>query len=164
MSNSVNQSSINSTLGDAFRIARIAMLAIASSLLFHVMIVEVVRRTVEQGPSQLSEFTRLAFYSVAFLSIVGSHMVRILMMRKPVSGIDELANRLKVTTVITAALSELPIVTGLLLFLFDGQYGDFYVLGFISFYLMLRNFPRLSQWESIANAQLGKFTPHETGQ
>jgi len=58
-------------------------------------------------------------------------------------------SRLFDLTVLTLCLAEIPALLGLILFLIAGYNRDFYILLFVSLFLLFMYLPRLKNWEDI---------------
>ncbi|MCX6565278.1 MAG: hypothetical protein NTW38_02455, partial [Candidatus Aminicenantes bacterium] len=53
------------------------------------------------------------------------------------------------TALIDLVLAEIPAILGLVLFLIAGYNWDFYILLFVSLFLLFMYLPRLKNWEDI---------------
>jgi hypothetical protein len=56
-------------------------------------------------------------------------------------------------SMISAALCEVPVILGWVLFFLSGNVRDFYILLFISLVLFVLYFPRFSNWEEWIKAK-----------
>ncbi len=63
-------------------------------------------------------------------------------------------SRLTTAAVITYALSEVPAILGLVLYIVGRNSNDFYLLLIISFFFFGSHFPKFSQWEEWYRKQL----------
>jgi hypothetical protein len=123
-----------------------------SSLFVYVLVVELVGRGSDVVTmASVPEIVRWVFYAAAVSMVFATNLIMTLMMRgfQPRND-DEFIARMTVAHVVTAALSETPAILGLVLFGLARERADFYILSVISLYLLLRHFPRLSRWESLA--------------
>lgn len=136
-----------------------------SSLLMFVVIVEIIHRRPaalgQTGFGQDAELVRYVFYALSIVIVLVARVVRGFMLRGTKSSdIHRLVARLNSANVITFGLADAPVIMGLVLFVGWRHYTDFYILGFISLYLMLRHFPRYGSWESFVARQMGdKWVP-----
>jgi len=73
--------------------------------------------------------------------------------------IGRIARKLTMVNVIVSGLAETPLILGFVLFIGWGYTTDFYILGFVSFYLTLRHFPFYGQWEKFARERMGAKWP-----
>jgi hypothetical protein len=137
----------------------------ATSLLIFVIIVEVLKRR----PDQLSrlgtegdEFgiLRIVFYFFAITLVFVTNLVQgFILKATKTDDIGQLAAKLTTVNIITTALAETPVLLGLVLYIGWGYYTDFYILGFVTFYLMLRHFPFYGQWEKFAKSRMADKWP-----
>jgi hypothetical protein len=133
----------------AHRRATIIVGGIASSLLVYVLVVEVLRRTQPDMPAMpAARMIRMAFFAVAVFAIFMATVAKAVLLRgAPPTPIARLL-RLQTTTILAAALAELPAVLGLALFLLTRSRMDFYILLAISAYMIVRHFPQRAAWET----------------
>jgi len=90
---------------------------------------------------------RYLFYALAVIQVIIVRVLRGFLLRKPPSASAEtLMSRLYKTSILTFALCEVPVIFGLVLFFMGGFYKDFYVLLFVSSFLMFMFFPRYNNW------------------
>jgi hypothetical protein len=147
-----------SALKAAHQKARIQAGAIFASLVVLVIVVEVLRRRTDlpDVPAKGSEVLRIVFYAVAVSMVFFVNLVHAFMLRTArVDEIGRIAARLAVVTVVMNAMSEIPVILGFVLFVLFGYYTDFYILGFVSLYLLVRHFPYYRQWEKFARNRMG---------
>jgi hypothetical protein len=144
-----------SRLEAAYRNAAITCGAMAASTLFYagvVAVISVFQAPFEgfAGPSQASPL-RLALWTVAALEagLIGV-VRRALLSRARAESAATQAGRLVTTSVITAAMAEMPAILGLVLFMLFGLRADFYALLAISLALQAIYFPRLEGWREWA--------------
>ena len=119
-----------------------------SSLIFYVAIVEFMHRTTDRavldGDGTL---VRFVFFGLAVATVFATQVIRAMMMRGEDNDAAARLRRLVRVNVITSGLAGGPATLGLVLFLVWNRYGNFYILAFISLYLLGRHFPRLGYWE-----------------
>ena len=139
----------------AFRNAAIICGAMAASTALYALVVVVIG--VSQvpfegfgGPAQPSTL-RVALWTAAMVEAGTIGLVRrALLARSRGEGAAAQAGRLITTSVVTAALAEVPAILGLVLFMLWGLSGDFYALFALSLVLLAVYFPRLDGWREWA--------------
>ena len=133
----------------AYRQATIVTGAIAASLIIYAAMIEVLRRVLPD-PEEFASFEmlRIALFAVSGVLVFTSTVLKGSILRNaPASG-DLRIQRLRTASIITAAFAEVPVIFGLVLFVFGRQSGDFYILLVVSLYMLVRHFPRKDQWEA----------------
>jgi hypothetical protein len=136
-----------------------------ASLLIFVAIVEALKRRGglpegAEGGAGGDEVLRIVFYVVAIMMVFVTNVVQGFILKGTrTDDMGQITGRLTTVNVITAALSETPVVMGFVLYVFWGYYTDFYVLGFVSLYLMIRHYPYYRQWEKFAKDRMGDGWP-----
>lgn len=106
------------------------------------------------------EVVRIIFYVVAIAMVFLTNVVHGFMLKGTKStDVGTLAGKLATVNMITSALAETPVVLGFVLYVLRGYYTDFYILGFVSLYLMIRHFPYYGQWEKFVKNRLGDSWP-----
>jgi F0F1-type ATP synthase membrane subunit c/vacuolar-type H+-ATPase subunit K len=89
------------------------------------------------------------FLLVILFVLVGVRMIRKgVLKRAPGDNPKALVNKLRVATILTFALCEVPAILGLVLFLLGGSSKDFYSLALVSVAFMVLYFPRYRHWET----------------
>jgi hypothetical protein len=138
----------------SYRAAVIVGVSITLMLVFYAGAVEVIRATQKpfQGFGALPASALLTFrYVIYGLGVVAIIAIRFLQqfLLKPAPMDDDktTVGKLSRTAITTLALSEIPAVLGLFLFIASGLYRDFYILLFVSLFLLFMYFPRLRSWE-----------------
>ncbi len=124
-----------------------------SSLFVYAIIVELINRTgtINDAMVTAPQAIRWVIYAAAVSMVFVIPVVKGLMLRgfSP-RGEDEVLERLASASVLAGALAEVPAICGLVLFFLNrAYYADFYILGLISLYLLLRHYPRFGQWECV---------------
>lgn len=95
---------------------------------------------------------RYALYFVAVMNLSTIVFLKRLLLRKtPADTMETLTLRLRVSSIITLAISEAPALYGLALYFSGGTRLDFYIFAGFSLMLLTIFFPRLSQWEAFAS-------------
>lgn len=90
---------------------------------------------------------RILFYMIGALEIIVIRVIRGLVLRKSRGENPRtLVQKLFRTSVISATLSEIPALLGLVLFFLTGQTRDFFILLVVSFFLIFMFFPRRQNW------------------
>lgn len=136
-----------------------------SSLFVFVVIVEIInRRPLPGGESEFIQNVdpiRYTFYAIAILLVLAAIVVRgFLLKSATATDIQSLTAKLNIVHVVTYGMADAPAIMGLVLFLVWRCRTDFYILSFISLYLMFRHFPRYRSWESYVAGKMGdKWTP-----
>ena len=122
--------------------------AIASSLLAYVLIVEILRRAQPSAePVANAGMLRIVFFALAGMVIFTATVTKSLLLRNPPPTPEARLGRLRSASVLSAALSEVPAVFGLCLFLTTRSRGDFYILLVVAAYMIARHFPQRAVWE-----------------
>jgi F0F1-type ATP synthase membrane subunit c/vacuolar-type H+-ATPase subunit K len=127
--------------------------AIIGTLIIYAIVVEIIRRQFAPfagfgGISDISVI-RYLFYGIVVINVFVIRALRNLVMRR--SSTDDtqsIIRKLFRSTLITAALCEVPALLGLLLFFLAGSIRDFYQLAGLSFILVFLHFPRYGNWEA----------------
>ena len=154
-----------SVLKAAQRRAAIHTASMVASLFIFVIVVEVLKRRPEQlsrTGTEGDEFgiLRIVFYFFAISLVFFTNVVQGLILKATnTNDIGQLASKLTSVNIITTALAETPVLLGLVLFIGWGYHTDFYILGFVSFYLLLRHFPFYGQWEKFAKGRMADRWP-----
>lgn len=95
---------------------------------------------------------RYVFYGIAVFQVILIRVLRGFLLRKTFSSEKtNLADDLFKTSILILALSEIPAILGLVLFLLAGLNRDFYILLFVSLFLMFMYFPRYNNWKTWIN-------------
>jgi len=142
-------------LETAYRIARIICGAMAASTVLYALVVAVI--SVVQAPFEgfapgaQPSILRSVLWTMALAEagLIGLAR-RALLARSRVEGAAARARRLISIAVVTAALAEVPVILGLVLFMLSGLRGDFYALLALSLALQAVYFPRLDGWREWA--------------
>lgn len=143
------------TLKRSHRTAAIAAWGFFSMLVVYVVLTEVIRVSFDPflGVGERFDYIkyRYLFYILSAASIIIIRFLRGVLLRKNrTEDIQRKAVKLLRTSIITSALSELPALFGFVLFILSGLSRDFYILLFVSLFLMFMFFPRYSQWRAWA--------------
>jgi hypothetical protein len=133
----------------AYRQAAIVTGAIGGSLVIYLVLVELLRRTLP-APSMIPdlEIMRIALFVLAGMMVFSSTVIKSVMLRNAPADVAQRLTRLRTASILAAALSEIPAMLGLVLFLVGRMIGDFYILGVVSLYMLVRHYPRRDQWEN----------------
>lgn len=140
-------------LETAYRHAVITYGAMAASTVLYVVAVAVV--SISEAPFEgfagQMPGLRIALWTAAAFEAGLIGIVRRALLGSGRSGdADSQARRLVLTSIITAALAEVPAVLGLVLFMLSGLRGDFYALFALSLALLAIYFPKLDGWRQWA--------------
>jgi len=133
-------------------IAVIISAAIIASLFLLIIAVEVIKMKYKPfyGVAELegSGLIRYVFYGLSIIQVVIIRFLRGAMLKKvPSDDRETSGKRLLRVSVVTSALCEIPAFLGLALFILGGFYLDFYILSFVSLFLLFMFFPRYGNWE-----------------
>jgi hypothetical protein len=137
--------------------AMVAATLLASVVVFSI-VVELLKRSPDYvgGSSGNLGLPRLLFYAVAISMVFVTNLVHGFMLKAEKSDdIRRIAARLLSASIITTGLAETPLLLGFVTFVVWGSHTDFYILGFVSLYLILRHFPYYGQWEKFAKQRMG---------
>jgi hypothetical protein len=107
------------------------------------------------APERISGLREGFLLAVLFV-LIGIRMSRKAILKKD-RGDDSmtLMNRLRLATVTTFAMCEVPAILGLVLFLLGGSSKDFYSLALVSLAFMVLYFPRYRHWETWVRGSSG---------
>jgi len=126
------------------------------------VIVEVLKRKPDHvSPADEGfELLRIVFYGLAIAMVFVINVVQGFMLKaEKADDIGPITNRLTMVNVIVSGLAESPAILGFVLFMGWGYDTDFYILGFVSLYLMVRHFPFYRHWERFARNRMGAKWP-----
>lgn len=129
-----------------------------ASLLVFLIIVEVLKRDPDFADHSGYGFEplRIVFYAIGISMVFIINLIHGFILKAEKSDdIGRIAAKLTTVNVIVSALAETPLLLGFVLFMGWGYYTDFYILGFVTLYLMLRHFPFYGQWEKFAKQRMG---------
>ncbi len=99
-----------------------------------------------------SMLLRYIFYGVAVFQVILIRILRGFLLRKIFSSEKtNMPGDLFKTSLLILALAEIPAILGLVLFLLAGLNQDFYILLFVSLFLMFMYFPRYNEWKTWIN-------------
>jgi hypothetical protein len=149
-------------LKDAHRRAKIYAVSVFASLVLLAVVVETLKRTA--GPPGYVgvrfDFVRVVCYGIAIVLVFVANVLHGFVLKGTrTSDIYRLASRLSVVTFIGLALAEVPVVLGFVMYVAWRSATDFYMLAFVSLYLMVRHFPYYRQWEELARERMGEAWP-----
>ena len=124
---------------------------IMATLPFYFLVVELIKANQKPFLGYVDVFNtttlRFFFYALAVIQVIIIRVLRGFLLRKPPSASAKtLIRRLYTTSILIFALCEVPVLFGLVLFLMSGFYKDFYVLLFVSSFLMFMFFPKYNSW------------------
>jgi uncharacterized membrane protein YedE/YeeE len=139
-------------LKKAYKTSAILYVAFMLSLIIYLIVFEVFKARVTdfQGTMEKIDFPwlRYAFYGLGLIQIFLINFIRETA-TKSITTVDVqiLIHHLKRISMISAALCEVPVLLGWVLFFLSGNSSDFYVLLVISFVLFAMYFPRHTNWQ-----------------
>lgn len=125
--------------------------AMMISLVFYAVVVEVLRFQHKPfegfAPNESLAQMRDIFYAIAFLALIAIRLVRKTLLKEAqTENLEALVRKLKISTIVTFALSETPTILGLILFLVCGLHREFYIFLLFSLLLMVLYFPKYNHW------------------
>jgi len=131
----------------AFRQARMITLSMAATLPAYAIVVEILRHSQPVASIGGTGVLRITCFVLAGVFIFTATVVKGTLLRTaPPDPAMRLA-RLRVASIVTAALSEGPAVLGLMLFIVSRSRSDFYILLVVAAYLLVRHLPLQAAWE-----------------
>jgi len=140
----------NPLVKQAFRANKIIAMAMVASLGIYAVIVEVLGGQEKSFPGCAPESAQHLpdiFMIVALIMIVVITKTRnTLLKMSPTDEIETKIRKLTMATVVTFALSEVPAILGLILFLLGGYVKEFYLLLALSALMMGLHFPKADHW------------------
>jgi hypothetical protein len=142
-------------LNRMFRTALFVAGAVLAALPVYILVVEILKRRGARLGLGLETGTlltlRYALYGAAVAAVILLRVLRGMILRKaPEDSPDRLAHKLLQASILTSALSEVPALLGVILFLLTGFTRDFYILLVVSLFLMFMFFPRFRNWSDWA--------------
>jgi hypothetical protein len=134
------------------RTATLVGVTIIASLVLYLGVVEVIRAKFKPFSGFVAiesvQQVRFLFYALAIVAVLLIRFLRMpLLKRSPQDDRKAGLHKLQRASMITLVLAELPGILGLVLFLLTGRNIDFYLLLFVSLFLIFMYFPRFSGWE-----------------
>ena len=152
--------------GTILKIAQRRAAIVTGSILVSIVVFAIVVEVLKRNPDYSSGFIggfdsiRIVFYAVSISMVFVVNLVHGFMLKGEKSDdIGRIAAKLTTVNVIMSGLAETPLILGFVLFIGWGYTTDFYILGFVSFYLTLRHFPFYGQWEKFAKERMGAKWP-----
>ena len=136
------------TIRAAHRQTFIIVASIAATLPIYAIVVEIIRRS-EPGaaPVTTAAMLRIVFFILAGVCIFTATMLKGLLLRTVPATAEARLARLRVSSIVTAALAEGPAVLGFALFILTRSRADFYILLVVAAYLLVRHLPQQAAWE-----------------
>jgi hypothetical protein len=134
--------------------------AMISALLMYAIVVEIIKFQHQPftgfAPGSLSK-VRESLFAAALLMIIAVRFARSLILKRDSNDdVKKLITKLKVATVVTSILCEVPAIIGLVLFLMGGVSKDYYLLMLYSLALMVIYFPKYNHLQAWLGRR-GKF-------
>ena len=145
-------------LKKAYKTSVIFYIAFMLSLIIYLVVFAVLKTRITdfQGMMEKIDFPwlRYAFYALGLVQIFLIKFIRETATRSiTMVDIPSLIHHLQRISMISAALCEVPVILGWVLFFLSGKSSDFYVLLVISFVLFVMYFPRYTNWEDWARSK-----------
>lgn len=139
--------------------------AVVASLFLYALMVELIRSQLNPFPGLIvsgvrHQTLRYLFFGAAAGAVILVRLAgRSTQKATPGGDLHHLISRLSRTSVITAALGELPAVLGFVLFLMTGFSRDFYLLLCGSLFLEFMYFPRFRVWQDFVRERFPERGP-----
>ena len=139
-------------LKKAYKTSFILYVAFMLSLVVYLVVFQILEASLTdfQGMMEKIDFQwlRYAFYALGLVQIFLIKFIRETATRTITTvDVQTLINHLQRMSMISAALCEVPVILGWVLFFLSGNSRDFYVLLLMSFVLFVLYFPRYGNWE-----------------
>jgi hypothetical protein len=143
-----------SDLKKIFRAILVANGALIAGLFLYAFIVVVVRSQWQAfrglSPAAPVQTLRYVFYGLGIVSVVGIRTIgRALFKPRGEETPLLFAQRLSRSSLLTAAVAEVPALLGFVFFFLTGSGRDFFYLFFVSLFLEFMYFPRRKTWEAM---------------
>ncbi|MEW5901587.1 MAG: hypothetical protein AB1715_09020 [Acidobacteriota bacterium] len=144
-----------SNLRKSFRAILVANGALIASLLIYALVIAVVRSQWPSfrglAPAALAQTLRYVFYGLGVVAVVLVRLIGRSPLKPPRENETPLLfiQRLGRSSLLAAAVAEVPAVLGFILFFLTGSGRDFFYLLFVSLFLEFMFFPRISNWEAL---------------
>ena len=139
-------------LKKTYRTSAILYVAIMLTLIVYLIVFTVLKSQMPDFQGMMDRidlpWLRYAFYALGLLQVFLIKFLRETA-TKSITTVDAkiLITHLQRMSMISAALCEVPVLLGLVLFFLSGSAQDFYILLIVSFALFVMYFPRLNNWE-----------------
>jgi hypothetical protein len=139
-------------LKKAFKTSVTLYVAFMISVAIYLVVFEVLKARIPDFQGMMEKidlpWLRYAFYALGMVQIFLIRFIRETA-TKSIATVDAkvLIGHLQRMSMISAALCEVPVILGLVLFFISGSAQDFYILLILSFLLFVLYFPRYTNWE-----------------
>jgi hypothetical protein len=139
-------------LKKAFKTSVTLYVAFMISIAIYLVVFEVLKARIPDFQGMMEKidlpWLRYAFYALGLVQIFLIRFIRETA-TKSIATVDAkvLIGHLQRMSMISAALCEVPVILGLVLFFISGSAQDFYILLILSFLLFVLYFPRYTNWE-----------------
>jgi hypothetical protein len=142
-----------------YRVTAVVAAAMIVSLAAYAAVVVVFQSQHEDfsgfAPERISGLREGFLVAILFV-LIGIRMSRKAILTKERGDTSRtLVNRLRLATITTFAMCEVPAILGLVLFLLGGSSKDFYSLALVSLAFMVLYFPRYRHWETWVRGSSG---------
>lgn len=123
--------------------------AMGASILVYLVIAQIIRMQHQpfQGFAPGSSPSKEAFFVGSLIAFIGIRVVRNAILKGAGSDPAARLNRLRLATIASLAMTEIPAILGLVLFLLTGNTEDFYVLVALSLIAVALYYPKLLHWQ-----------------
>jgi hypothetical protein len=145
-------------LKKAYKTSVTLYIAFILSLVVYLIVFMVLKTRIPDFQGMMEKFDfpwlRYAFFALGLVQIFLIKFIRDTA-TKSITTVDAktLINHLQRMSMISAALCEVPVILGFVLFFLSGNAADFYVLLVISFVIFVMYFPRYTNWEEWMKAK-----------
>jgi len=146
-------------LKKAFKTSVTLYVAFMISVAVYLVVFEVLKARIPDFRGMMEKidlpWLRYAFYALGLVQIFLIRFIREAA-TKNITTVDTrvLISHLQRMSMISAALCEVPVILGLVLFFISGSVQDFYILLILSFVLFVLYFPRYINWEEWIKAKV----------
>lgn len=123
--------------------------AMGASIIVYLLIAQIIRMQHQpfQGFAPGSSPSKEVFLVGSLIAFIGIRMVRNAILKGAGSDPGARLKRLRMATVASLAMAEIPAILGLVLFLLTGNTEDFYVLVALSLIAVALYYPKLHHWQ-----------------
>ncbi|MDI6736675.1 MAG: hypothetical protein QME42_10890 [bacterium] len=147
-------SNLQLKLNKSLLTTRIVYFAFMVSLVIYLFIPNIIIKLEHGNFDGFARFKEVDLLKNIIYLISGLTVVVVLVLRRfltnlPTSTVDEILKGLISGNIVLFALSESPVIYGLVLFIIAGMLKEFYFSIGLSFVLLLICFPNRTQWEEI---------------
>lgn len=146
-----------SLLKRSYTAAALAAAGITTALVIYSVVVEALRHNGFK-PALVPPAAYVLKYALYILGLAVVPLLRLLgrLLDVKKDGPEETVRNLVLLAIMRAALSEVPALCGLILFILTGAYADFYLLLVFALGLEIYYYPRFGAWEEKIRGDFGQ--------